>query len=417
MTAEEGEAPAPTPGRTVARAVWTTADQAVSSLSNAALTIVLATSVSAAEFGTFALAFSVYTFLIGVSQALGAQVVVIRFSIRPADERDGAVALAAGTSVLVGLAGFVLLLATTALVDLPSGRILVVLAVLLPALLLQDTWRTVLIARGNPEQAFVNDLLWTALQLVLVPVLLLAGVVSATPYVAVWGLSALVSAALGIRQARVRPELCGIPEWLRAHSETSRYLLAQWVAVLGATQVAFVAVAAIGTVEAVGSLRAALTLLGPLNIIGMAATSFAVPEMVRRGLSRKRLVQAALVLSGGLLLVDGLWGGLLLLLPPKAGVALLGETWGSARDALPGMVVFTCAIGATVGTAAVCRAVDQTRYIFLTSAVLGPLILVLSVAGQALAGSEGAAWGFAFAAVLVIPLAWVFLAGALRDRP
>jgi hypothetical protein len=134
----------------------------------------------------------------------------------------------------------------------------------------------------------------------------------------------------------------------------------------------------------------------------MAATSFAVPEMVRRRLDRRQLQLAALALSVGLVLVDALWGGLLLLLPQEAGVALLGETWASARDALPGMVVFTCAIGATVGAAAVFRAVDQTRYIFYCSAALGPLMLGLSVAGQLLAGSQGAAWGFALAAVLVI---------------
>jgi hypothetical protein len=46
------------------------------------------------------------------------------------------------------------------------------------------------------------------------------------------------------------------------------------------------------------------------------------------------------------------------------------------------MVVFTCAIVATVGVAAVFRAVDQTRYIFYCSAALGPLMLVLSVAGS-----------------------------------
>ena len=399
----------------VARAVWTTADQAVSSLANAALTVVLATTVSAAEFGTFALAFSIYSFLVGVSQALGAQIVVIRFSGKPEAERNPAVGLAAGTSLLVGAAGL-LLLGATSLFDLPSPQILIVIGVLLPPLLLQDTWRTILIAGGRPEQAFLNDLLWTALQLVVVPVLLVSGVVTATPYVAVWGVSALAAALLGVRQVRRRPTMSGIPAWLREHQETSKYLLAQWVAVLGATQVAFVALAAIGTVEAVGALRAALTLLGPLNIIGMAATSFAVPEMVRRRLDRRQLQLAALALSVGLVLVDALWGGLLLLLPQDAGVALLGETWAGARDALPGMVVFTCAIGATVGAAAVFRAVDQTRYIFYCSAVLGPLMLGLSVAGQLLAGSQGAAWGFALAAVLVIPMNWVLLAGALRGR-
>jgi hypothetical protein len=43
-------------------------------------------------------------------------------------------------------------------------------------------------------------------------------------------------------------------------------------------------------------------------------------------------------------------------------------------------------------------------------------MLALSVAGQVLGGSRGAAWGFALAALLVIPMNWVLLARAVRVR-
>jgi hypothetical protein len=196
---------APPQGRVVARAVWTTADQAVSSLSNAALTIVLATTVSAAEFGTFALAFSIYSFLIGVSQALGAQVVVIRFSgrppvsgTRPSPWRPAPACWSAPRGLL--------LLGATAMFDLPLPQILLVLAVLLPGAAAPGHLAD---RPDRPRQAragVLNDLAWTALQLVGVPMLLITGVVDATPYVAVWGVSALVGGAPGHPPGRPAPD-------------------------------------------------------------------------------------------------------------------------------------------------------------------------------------------------------------------
>jgi O-antigen/teichoic acid export membrane protein len=403
-------------GGLAGRAIWVTLDQAVSSIANAALSLVLASTVSAQQFGTFALAFSVYSFLVGVSQAVGGQILVIRFTAAAPDDRRRAVGLAAGNAVLVGAVAGVLMLAVLAVVDLPAVGVAVCVAVLLPALLLQDAWRTVLVSAGTPKRAFVNDVVWTGLQLVLVVGLLAYDVTAAVWYVLAWGGSAVVAAALGVRQAGQPPVLVGGLAWVREHREIAGNLLAQWVAVLGTTQVAFIVLATIGGVEAVGSLRAAQTLLGPLNLVGMAVTSFAVPELVRARPGRRGLLLAGVALSGLMIVVDAAWGAILLLMPDHVGEALLGETWGSAREALPGLVLFTVAIGATTGPALLFRALDRTQYVFWTSAALGPLILVLSVAGQLLGGVRGAAYGFALAAALVVLPALVLGERAVRLR-
>ena len=91
----------------------------------------------------------------------------------------------------------------------------------------------------------------------------------------------------------------------------------------------------------IGALRAAMTLLGPVNIVGFAASNFAVPELVKRRLSRRGMVRAAIALSLVLVAVDAAWGGVLLLLPDPVGEALLGDTWHEARGVLLAMVVFT----------------------------------------------------------------------------
>jgi hypothetical protein len=144
-----------------------------------------------------------------------------------------------------------------------------------------------------------------------------------------------------------------------------------------------------------------------LNIVGFAATGFAVPEIVRRDLSRQGLWRAAMALSAFILAVDAVWGGLVLLVPDEMGAALFGETWANARDALPGMVLFTCLIGITVGASAVTRALNWAEFNFWVSAMLGPAILLFAVLGVVLDGAAGAAYGFAAAAGLVAIPCWI----------
>jgi O-antigen/teichoic acid export membrane protein len=396
------------------RATWIMADQAVSSLSNAGLSIVIARTVSPGEYGAFAVAFSIYTFLVAISQASAGQVVMIRYSASDEEVRDRANAGAAGTSVVLGLVSAAVLGMVALPMQLPLRSVLLAMGVLLPGLMLQDTWRTIFVSRGTPSQAFTNDVLWIVLQIVMIGLLLVLGVDRVVWYLLAWGAAALGAAVYGIRQAGVRPRLRLTKPFLLNHRDVSVPSVANALAILGANQVAILVIAAVASVEAVGALRGAQTLLGPLNIVGFALSAFAVPEIIRHDLSRRGLVTVALALSGVLVAVDLAWGAVLLLLPDNIGFQLLGETWPAARAALPGMVVFTAAIGATVGASAVMRALARPNYAFWVSAMLGPLVLALSVSGAWLYEAPGAAWGFATAALLVIPLAWRLLALAVR---
>ncbi len=59
------------------------------------------------------------------------------------------------------------------------------------------------------------------------------------------------------------------------------------------------------------------------------------------------------------------------------------------------------------GTLAVLRSMGDARSTFVVNTVLGPLMLGGVVAGQLAGGAAGAAWGFAAATTLVVPLFWV----------
>lgn len=396
-------------GRLAGRAGWNVADQMVASLGNAALSLVVARSVSTSEFGAFAVAFAIYAFVLGIAQAVGGQVLIIRFSDVDVGTRRSAAADATATALTVGVVSAAALAALAAIMHSPIRNVLLAVSVLLPALLVQDTWRTVFISAGEPRKAFLNDLTWTLLQMVLFIALVTAGTTHAFWFILAWGGAAAFAALLGGHQAGQRPHFRGVIRFLSRHGDLSRTLVAQWVVAVGSVQVAFLLIAVLGGVQTVGALRGAQTILGPANVLGVALVSFAVPELVRASPGPSGLMRAAAIMSGVLIAANAAWGAILLFLPDRFGLQLLGASWRSAREVLPAMVLLACCVAATSGCGAVFRALDRPGYSFLTSAASGALMLILSVAGGMLAGAAGAADGFALAASLVVAPAWFLL--------
>jgi hypothetical protein len=113
-----------------------------------------------------------------------------------------------------------------------------------------------------------------------------------------------------------------------------RYL-AENLSLSGASRLRLYGLGWIAGVVAVGSLRAAELLLGPLNVLIMGIGLMAVPEaarMVRR--SVRRLGPFCLLLSSVQAGVAIIWGMALLLLPEALGVRLLGLSWQPASKLL-----------------------------------------------------------------------------------
>ena len=400
------------------RAGWTIADQAVSSLTNAGVTILAARAVSAPDYGAFALVFSIYTFVQAVSQGIAGQVVIIRYSAADgAGRREGAghasaCAVGLGLLAAAGLAGAGLLLPA------PISTACLAAAVVLPFVLLQDMWRTVLICDGRPKAAFVNDAVWAVTQFAVIAAVAVLGRPTLMSFLLAWGLAGAASAVLGVRQSGVRPRLRGTRAWLRSHRDLNVSSTVNALAVLGAAQLSFVLLASAGSIETLGAIRGAQTLLGPLNVIGFALSAFAVPEIVRRPFDRRWFLGAAIAISGVLVVVDLVWGGVLLALPDGVGHMLLGDTWGQAEAALPGMVAFTVAIGASVGASSVLRAIERTDLSLWASLALAPLVVALPVGGVLLTGGGAgtAGTGFFVAALVALPAGWWLLHRGLAAR-
>jgi O-antigen/teichoic acid export membrane protein len=232
-----------------------------------------------------------------------------------------------------------------------------------------------------------------------------------------WGAAALLSGLLGLSVLRVRPALFRAREWVREHQDLVRYLLPEYFLGLGATQLGILLVGVIAGATAVGSLRAAQVLLGPLGIVGAAVFQFAVPEVARRATVTNRwLVSLAAGLSGGLGLLTVGYLALMLVLPDRVGVMLFGDSWAGAAVVLLAMGLSSVCSALANGPAGVLYGLGQARATFRINLAKGPVLLLVLLIFTWAAGAVGAAWALAAIEALVLP-AWILtLRRTLRAR-
>jgi O-antigen/teichoic acid export membrane protein len=392
-------------------------DQAIASLSNGMLSILVARAVSTDAFGAFAIAFTVYTFTIGVSRAASNQPLVIRHSGTEGGEFRAAAAAAAGAACLLGLAAAVLVALVLPFTEPMLMRALLVTAVVLPALHVQDLWRSILIVRGRPEAATANDTLWTVAALGGM-LLLQRGSHPVWSYVAVWGGAGALAAVYGCRQLGLLPNLASAWGWLREHAKLSGFLLGEYITALGAVNLATLLLGVISSTAQIGAFRGANTLLGPLNIMMFGAYGFAVPELVRRpSLSKRQELLAGGAIAAVLSLTAVAWGVLVYLIPDRWGTALLGASWAvSHAVVLPAMLVLATN-GVIAGAGIVLQARGLANVSFRLNTIFAPILVGLACWGAYLDGARGCALGFAAAHLIMIPLWWRKLVTRARPQP
>ncbi|MCI2238268.1 hypothetical protein MO973_27910 [Paenibacillus sp. TRM 82003] len=405
----------------VRRVFWNIGDQGVSSLSNFLLQFVVARAVAPDDFGAFALAFAVYTVVVGLGRAVSTAPMSIRFADadRPGFER--AARAATGTALVVGVAvGLVLLVAgrvLAAVADAPGSALaltatgVTALAVVLPGLLLQDAWRQVLLARRRPAASTALSVAWTAAQAAAVVALLLRGASSATPFTLAWGASALLASLLGVRLLGRWPRPAAAPGWVREQWSLVRYVLPEFLVLQGGNQLSvFVVSLVTASTLAAGSLRGANLLMSPVMILSTSMLGFVVPELVKRkrGMSAGAWRSAAAGVSGAVSAAGVLWGVLFLLGPDAVGRFLLDGTWAGTREVLLPVVVAQAGSAASVGFASVLYAMDRAPVTLRIHVAYALLLVAFTTAGAFWGGAVGTAWGSAAAFWAVVP--WWFLA-------
>jgi O-antigen/teichoic acid export membrane protein len=373
------------------------ADQGLNSLTNFAVGVYVARQLGPADFGVFSLAFATYLFALNAARGLATDPLVVRFSGASTDAWRRAAAAATGTAALVGTVVGAGCLLAGALLGGTLGSAFLVLGVLLPGLLLQDSWRFAFFAARRGRDAFLNDLVWACFLGPFIAAVMLSGQVRVQWFVLAWGGAALAAGLVGAAQARVLPRVSLVGGWHRAHRDLGLRYLTENLSFSGANQLRSYGLGAIAGLAAVGALRAAELLLGPVNLVIMGIGSLmAIPEAARlaqHDLSRLRRFVVGL---GALLGAAGaLWGLVVALLPDGFGQRLLGPTWEPAAALVLPITVMTVLLGVWSAAWTGLRAMGAARRSLRAQLFGASAFLVGSLAGAVLDGAYGAAWGSA----------------------
>ncbi|MFJ2132739.1 hypothetical protein ACIOMQ_17990 [Streptomyces sp. NPDC087845] len=390
--------------------VCSVADQGVAALTNILVLVAAARLSTAADFARFSAVYLVFTVLLGVFGAYTGQPLVLRRG--GSDEIRGACRSAVAFTLLAA-AGLGAPLAAVCLA-LPgaTARALLMLGLVLPVVLGQDTMRYAFSTLHLPHLALAGDLLRLACVL---------GALAVQPHgapaarlVAAWGLSALP--ALLLSAVLLHRRVAGTPLRLMVllrRGHLGRRFVVEFGVGNATSQLSVLGLGAVGNPLVVGALRGATTLFGPLNVLFTSATGFG-PPLLGRLASERRRVRATATLAAVLAATAAAWATALALLSDGIGRRLLGDTWPTASALLPatGSQYVAMAVG-TCGLLAL-RMLDP-RTTLSIQVVFSLAAVAFLTGGYVLGGVPGAAWGLCLGSVCKAVATWTRVA-RLRRR-
>jgi O-antigen/teichoic acid export membrane protein len=404
--------------RLARRLGWGLADQGMSSLSNAALSFYMAHQLGATQFGAFSIAYVTYSFALNAARGLATEPLLVRFSGAELPAWRRAVSRSTGTSVVVGVAmGVCALVADMAMAGTLRLAFLA-LALVLPGLMLQDSWRYAFFALGRGSQSFLNDTIWTLAMLPAIFVLRLVHLKSVFWFILLWGATATLAACIGPLQARVLPRPWRAAEWVADHRDLGPRFLAENTSNAGATQLRAYCIGGIAGLATVGDIQAGILLLGPFMVVFMGISVVTVPEAVRMlHVSVQHLRRYCYLVGCALAATCALWGVVLLIVIPHGlGALLLGQDlW---RPAYHLVIPFTISVMASCfadGFQAGLHALGAARRSLRAMVVSSALYLGLGIVGAYYDGAFGAVCGAAVSTWVGAALWWVQLHTALRE--
>jgi O-antigen/teichoic acid export membrane protein/capsular polysaccharide biosynthesis protein len=397
---------------------WGLADQGMSSLSNAFVSIYIARELGAIKFGAFSLAYVTYSFTLNASRGLSTDPLLVRFSSTDAATWRRAVAACTGTAVITGLVAGVFALAVAEVLSGTTKLAFLALGITLPGLLLQDSWRYSFFAAGRGKLAFLNDTIWTVSLLPALLILRFTHHDDVFWFILAWGLCAAFAALCGPFQARVVPSPSGVASWLSQTRDLGPRYLAENTANAGSSQLRTYGLGIIAGLAAVGYVQAAGLLMGPFMVIFMGISAVTVPEaarIVRR--SPRYLLLYCLLVGGGLAVLAGAWGAALVIALPRGfGNLLLGKLWEPTSHLVIPITIAFMGSCVTAGATAGLHALGAARRSLRAMVFASLLFLTAGLLGALQGGALGTTRGVALASWIGAILWWRQLRVAMREH-
>lgn len=386
------------------RAAWSITDQGLSSLTNLLAIVVAARLLAPPAFGRFTIVYGVCVVALGLAEAFVSQPLVLTTGDGDAKQRACRSAVGLAAIVGVGTAAALALLAVL-LPALRSGMLIA--AVLMPLVVLQDSTRFACSVLGRMNLACLSDLTW--LVGVCVGAVAMGGGASWPAVLALWGGAGAVAAV---------PGLCGVflltkgqVALLRQfgkHAYLGYRFSWEFVAVRGANQLMVISTGWLLSAQSAGALRGVQTLFGPVNVAVQALSFFGAPLLVGASFAHRTKVLGAM--AAALALAGVVVTGTFLLIPAAVGRQLLGETWSLAGSQLILALGLQASAVGVFAAALLGLRLEAPRRTLPLQLVTTLVFLMLFGAGVALFDLDGAAWAFGVGTVVADVIAvWAYL--------
>ncbi len=390
---------------------WPLADQALMSATNFATIVILARALEPSQFGAFVLAYGALLFLNGIQTGFVTQPHNVLGQGKTGDVyRDYTLSTAAGQVVFTGVAA-ALALGAALVVWAAGGSAAGLLFALVPALVawqLQEFTRRVLYTETRMRTAFAIDVVGYGGQVALVLALVAADRASGAAALYAVALSSGAAALLG--GWAIRRSLHGRVEraFLRENWSFGKWLGAAIAASWLSTQMFFYLTAVVLNAAATAGLKAAQTVLGPLNAFLLFITTV-LP--IRLSAARERDgeegMRAALRLAylATVPFVVG-YGALVAIFAEPILETLYGAPYGGYVDAVRLFAVYYVVIHAAYVLSGALSARRLTRPLFtgnLWAAVVGVAVGLPLVREW---GVNGAVIGMIVTALVMLGVFW-----------
>jgi O-antigen/teichoic acid export membrane protein len=396
------------------KVVLTFLDQGVSSGTNFLVAVLVGRRLGFDGLGAYGFVLTLWMATLGIHRAIVAEPIVIGTK----SGRPDAPVLERGFSaeVYLGLAVGVLVacaaVGAVALDKTVIGRTMVVLALALVPLLVQDLWRFMAFFEGRPDKALANDAVFAVVQIGLTALVIASGRSSTPLFVAAWGLGATAGAAYGFVQFGVRPRLWSGRRLIAEHWGFSRWMLADFATTFAMDNAYPLLVLGLLGQTRFGVLNGVLRLMGPAAVIlqsggnlGVPGASRALREHAVPGLARfaRRLTAGVAASMAAYVLVVFVAGGWLLRAvyrqPDAADYGTLMRLVGGSY------VVWSFAFGALIAL----RVVQQTRALWSARLFVSLVSLCAAYVLVRRDGLDGAGWAAvitSFTGVAAVSRVW-----------
>lgn len=398
-----------------AGALWSVFDQVLSSFTNFALTIVVAHYVSARSFGAFSLVFGTFLFVTPIVRSIASEPLLVLYSATSDERRDRESRAAMAVSISLGALAALILSIAGVLSSGDVSNLLLICAVCIPGLELQDNVRYVLINSGRARAACLNDAIYGAVQLSLAAILISTRHASVISLAASWAVVGAGMGVVGIWQVGMLPNFKGVGRWLSTNRRFWVRYMGEAISSQAGIQIVLYAVTGIAGLPSGGAFRAADTLYKPAYVLTAGARVAMIPNLSRRRSDRRSVVRHAQAIAMVLGAVTLLLGIPVMLLPNHLGEVLLGQSWAPARPLLPyALIAQTSAVlvsGAMMGL----RGLADPRRSFSAQTTASTFYLAGGLIGAFASGALGAAIGLAIAQTLQIFVAWRLLIVSSRQ--